>query len=61
MRLLNSFRIEKYDDFNAHPVDGADDPTSLVALPKRYRALFIPRNEKALSEALERTKPRKAG
>lgn len=53
MRLLNSFRIEQHDEFNAHPVDGADDPTSLVALPKRYRALFVPRAPEALAQALK--------
>jgi len=59
MRLLNSFRIEKHDDFNAHPVDGSDDPTSLVALPKRYRALFVPRNMKALNQSLDESKTAK--
>ncbi|PHH62121.1 hypothetical protein CDD81_7552 [Ophiocordyceps australis] len=53
MRLLNSFRIEKYDEVDCHPITGNADPTSLVALPNRYRALFVPRNEKALAAALK--------
>ncbi|KAM3454497.1 hypothetical protein MY3296_002954 [Beauveria thailandica] len=55
MRLLNSFRIEKYDDVDCHPVSGNADPTSLVALPRRYRALFVPRNPVALKAAMEET------
>ncbi|KJZ75170.1 hypothetical protein HIM_05364 [Hirsutella minnesotensis 3608] len=53
MRLLNSFRIERYDQVDCHPLSGNADPTSLVAMPKRYRALFVPRNPQALREALE--------
>ncbi|KAF7551226.1 hypothetical protein G7Z17_g5154 [Cylindrodendrum hubeiense] len=53
MRLLNSFRVEKYDDVNVHPVHGNADPTSLVALPKRYRAKFVPRDLKSLKKALD--------
>ncbi|ETS87879.1 hypothetical protein PFICI_01707 [Pestalotiopsis fici W106-1] len=52
MRLLNSFRVEKYDEIDSHPLTGNSDPTSLVAMPNRYRALFVPRNPAALSEAL---------
>ncbi|KGQ12809.1 Cytochrome P450 1A1 [Beauveria bassiana D1-5] len=55
MRLLNSFRIEKFDDVDCHPVSGNADPTSLVALPRRYRALFVPRNPVALKAAMEET------
>ncbi|OAA48026.1 Cytochrome P450 [Beauveria brongniartii RCEF 3172] len=55
MRLLNSFRIEKYDDVDCHPISGNADPTSLVALPRRYRALFVPRNPLALKAAMEET------
>ncbi|KAJ6441607.1 3-hydroxyphenylacetate 6 hydroxylase [Purpureocillium lavendulum] len=55
MRLLNSFRIEKYDTVDVHPVRGNADPTSLVAMPLRYRALFVPRNGAALSKAMVET------
>lgn len=52
MRLLNSFRVEKHDEIDSHPLTGNSDPTSLVAMPNRYRALFVPRNPAALSAAL---------
>ncbi|KAI4594693.1 hypothetical protein KJ359_007496 [Pestalotiopsis sp. 9143b] len=52
MRLLNSFRVEKHDEIDSHPLTGNSDPTSLVAMPNRYRALFVPRNPTALSAAL---------
>ena len=55
MRLLNSFRIEKHDTVDCHPIRGNTDPTSLVAVPGRYRALFIPRNPEALAKAMEET------
>lgn len=53
MRLINSFRIERYDDIDCHPVHGNADPTSLVAMPKRYKARFIPRNDPILRNELE--------
>ncbi|EQL03097.1 Cytochrome P450 [Ophiocordyceps sinensis CO18] len=53
MRLFNSFRIEKHDQVDCHPVRGNADPTSLVAMPKRYRARFVPRNPAALSKAIQ--------
>jgi 3-hydroxyphenylacetate 6-hydroxylase len=52
-RLINCFRIELYDDVNPHPIEGNSDPSSLVALPPRFRAAFIPRNPEALKKALE--------
>lgn len=52
MRLLNSVKIEKHDDVDCHPVSGSLDPTSLVAMPRRYRATFTPRNPEALGKAL---------
>lgn len=55
MRLLSSFRIEKYDGVDCHPITGNADPTSLVAMPERYRALFVPRNPVALKAAMEET------
>lgn len=56
MRLLNSFRIEKHDTVDCHPVTGNSDPTSLVALPHRYRARFVPRHPAALRKAMEETR-----
>ncbi|KAK4084668.1 hypothetical protein Purlil1_10253 [Purpureocillium lilacinum] len=55
MRLLNSFHIEKQDAVDCHPVRGNADPTSLVAMPHRYKALFVPRNDAALSKAMKET------
>ncbi|RSL54821.1 3-hydroxyphenylacetate 6-hydroxylase [Fusarium duplospermum] len=52
MRLLNSFKIEKHDDIDCHPITGNLDPTSLVAMPRRYKAVFTPRDPKALKAAL---------
>ncbi|RSL91809.1 3-hydroxyphenylacetate 6-hydroxylase [Fusarium floridanum] len=52
MRLLNSFKIEKHDDIDSHPISGNSDPTSLVAMPRRYKAVFTPRDPKALKAAL---------
>lgn len=60
MRMLNSFHIEKIDDsdnkdddnLDWHPVRGVLDPTSLVAIPRRYKVRFVPRNEKGLCEVL---------
>jgi len=53
IRMLNSFEIKKFDDVDCHPVRGASDPTSLVSMPKRYRARFVPRQMDALEKALE--------
>ena len=55
MRLLNSFHIEKQVAVDCHPVRGNADPTSLVAMPHRYKALFVPRNDAALSKAMKET------
>jgi 3-hydroxyphenylacetate 6-hydroxylase len=52
MRLLNSFFIEQADNVDIHPVRGNADPTSLVAMPKKYEVKFVPRSEKVLREAL---------
>lgn len=52
MRTLSSFRIDPHDDADWHPVSGNSDPTSLVAIPKKYKVKFVPRNEKALGKAL---------
>lgn len=53
MRLLNSFRIEQFEDVDYHPISGNSDPTSLVAIPKAYKARFIPHNEDVLRMALK--------
>ncbi|KAH6693561.1 cytochrome P450 76A2 [Plectosphaerella plurivora] len=56
MRMINSFKIVRHDEFESDPIKGNADPTSLVALPKRYRAVFVPRNETALRTVLEETR-----
>ncbi|KAK0389055.1 hypothetical protein NLU13_2631 [Sarocladium strictum] len=53
MRLLNSFVVKKYDEVDCHPITGNADPTSLVALPPRFKSYFVPRNKQALRDALK--------
>ncbi|KAJ5369591.1 hypothetical protein N7509_014203 [Penicillium cosmopolitanum] len=50
MRMLNSFRIEPNEDADWHPVRGNSDPTSLVAIPQRYKVRFVPKDAEALGE-----------
>lgn len=52
MRTLNSFRIEPHDTTDWHPVRGNSDPTSLVAIPQKYKVRFVPRDEMALQKIL---------
>ena len=52
MRMLNSFKIEKCDDVDTHPVRGVVDQTQLVSVPRRYKVRFVPRDVDALKEAL---------
>ncbi|KAG2414159.1 hypothetical protein HFD88_003350 [Aspergillus terreus] len=52
MRTLNSFRIESDEDINWHPVKGNSDPTSLVAIPQKYKVRFVPRSEKVLAQVV---------
>ncbi|KAL4946186.1 hypothetical protein BDV06DRAFT_151730 [Aspergillus oleicola] len=53
MRTLNSFRIEPTGEkVEWHPVKGNSDPASLVAIPKKYKVKFVPRNEAVLGKAL---------
>lgn len=52
IRMLNSFEITKSDNVDCHPVRGAADPTSLVSMPKRYKAKFVPRKLSTLQKAL---------
>ncbi|KAG9229955.1 cytochrome P450 [Amylocarpus encephaloides] len=53
IRLINSFQIVKCGEIDHHPVTGNCDPTSLVAMPNRYLAKFVPRNEAALRKSIE--------
>ena len=53
IRMLNAFEIRQADDVDAHPVRGNSDPTSLVAMPERYKAFFVPRRREALKGAIE--------
>ncbi|KAF9887427.1 hypothetical protein FE257_010144 [Aspergillus nanangensis] len=52
MRTLGSFRIEPHDEVDCHPVKGNSDPTSLVAIPKKYKVRFVPKKEKKLAQVL---------
>lgn len=52
MRILHSFRIEQNGDFDDNPVTGIRDARELVAMPKTYKAYFIPRHQGFLESAL---------
>lgn len=52
IRMLNAFEIQKVDDVDCHPVTGNADPTSLVSMPRRYKAKFAPRDSKVLEKAI---------
>jgi 3-hydroxyphenylacetate 6-hydroxylase len=52
LRMLNCFEIKQADDVDPHPLSGQSDPTALVAMPHRYKTFFVPRNKKALKDAL---------
>jgi 3-hydroxyphenylacetate 6-hydroxylase len=52
IRMLHSFEVKKCDDVDWHPVKGNSDPTSLVAMPNRYQAMFVPRNLNALKKSI---------
>lgn len=52
IRTLNSFHLEPHGTTDCHPLRGNSDPTSLVAIPQKYKVRFVPRNEKALSNVL---------
>lgn len=54
MRVINSFKIEKFDDVDWNPISGNSDPRTLVSVPRRYRSKFIPRNETILRESLDK-------
>lgn len=58
LRLISCFEIkdvrtEDGGTFSTHPVKGVEDPTQLVSVPKRYKVRMMPRDEKAIREALE--------
>jgi 3-hydroxyphenylacetate 6-hydroxylase len=53
IRMLNAFEIRSADGVDAHPLTGNSDPTSLVAMPERYKAFFVPRRGETLKRALE--------
>ena len=53
IRMLNAFEIQKADNVDCHPVTGNSDPRSLVSMPKRYKAKFVPRDLSALEKAME--------
>ncbi|EER28194.1 hypothetical protein D8B26_006870 [Coccidioides posadasii str. Silveira] len=53
LRMLNCFRIEPEGRIEWDPIKGNSDPTSLVAIPKKYSVRFVPKKEKLLTEALE--------
>lgn len=51
-RILHSFKIEQCANFDDNPVTGIRDARELVAMPKPYKAYFIPRNQGFLESAL---------
>lgn len=57
LRMLNCFRIEPEGKIEWDPVKGNSDPTSLVAIPKKYKVRFVPKKENVLVEALENFVP----
>jgi 3-hydroxyphenylacetate 6-hydroxylase len=60
LRMLNSFEIVKDSEVDAHPVRGSADPTSLVCMCRHYKVKFVPRNERALRQALKEADERLA-
>ncbi|CZS91185.1 related to cytochrome P450 phenylacetate hydroxylase [Rhynchosporium agropyri] len=50
IRMMNSLENQKFDDVDAHPLSGDSDPTSLVAMPLKYKARFVPSNSSALEK-----------
>ncbi|KFZ05063.1 hypothetical protein V501_08703 [Pseudogymnoascus sp. VKM F-4519 (FW-2642)] len=53
IRMLNAFEIKSADGVDAHPLTGNSDPTSLVAMPARYTAYFVPRRVEVLKGAID--------
>lgn len=52
MRVLHSFRIEQRGEFDDNPVTGIRDARELVAMPRPYKAYFIPRHQGFLESSL---------
>lgn len=55
LRLLSSFEITipEGEDVDVDPVRGSSDPNSLVTMPREYKVLFKPRDERILKVKLE--------
>lgn len=62
LRLIHAFEISNVqavsdghgsDVVDTHPVNGVEDQTQLVSVPRRYRVRLVPRNEKVLRTALD--------
>lgn len=59
LRLLSCFEIKdartlEGERVETHPVEGVEDQTQLVSVPKRYTVKMVPRDEYALREALKK-------
>lgn len=52
MRILHTFRIEKSGEFDDNPVTGIRDARELVAMPRPYKAYFVPRHKGFLESVL---------
>lgn len=67
LRLISAFEIREVQaaeghgyekmgsgkaEVNTHPVEGVEDATQLVSVPRRYRVRLVPRDEEALRTAL---------
>lgn len=57
LRLISCFEIKDVrakdgGEMSTHPVNGVEDQTQLVSVPKRYQVRMVPRDEAALKEAL---------
>ncbi|KAH8807372.1 cytochrome P450 [Xylogone sp. PMI_703] len=57
LRIISCFEIGFEGELDIDPVRGTADPTKLVAQPHRFKAKFIPRNEKLLRKAFDEFAP----
>jgi len=58
LRLLSAFELKDVQAegggvMETHPVEGVEDQTQLVSVPRRYRLRLVPRDEGGLRTALE--------
>ena len=58
LRLISAFEIKDVKavdggPMETHPVEGVEDQTQLVSVPKRYKVKVVPRDEAGLRQALE--------